>query len=118
MDIEAHSQTLLVRDAVFSCVKEEERGQVCVGKAVLRQREGRIVVENFETLCVSQLSRALPPGCRVFSRAPPSGPRRLTLSRLEIYYPLENGIWRWKKSILTAVWVVFPILVSFSIVRL
>lgn len=118
MDIESHGQTTLVRDAVFSCVKEEERGQVCVGKPILRQREGRIVVENFETLCVSQLSKALPPGCRVFSRAPPSGSKRLTLSRLEIYYPLESAVWRWKKSILTLIWICIPIIVSFLIVRL
>lgn len=118
MDIEAHRQTTLVRDAVLSCVKEEERGQVCLGKPVLRQREGRIVVENFETLCVSQLAKTLPPGCRVFSRAPPSGAKRLTLSRVEIYYPLESVVWRWKKSILTVIWILLPIIISFSIIRL
>lgn len=112
MSIETHPQTLLVRNAVFACVKAEERGQVCVGKPVCRQSEGRVVVENFDTLCVSSLLRALPSRCRVFSRAPPTGSTRVTLTRLEIYYPLESAVWRWRNVILTFVWVILPVAVT------
>ena len=115
MSIDTHSQTLLVREAILLCVKEEERGQVCIGKPVLRQSEGRIVVENFDTLCISKLTNSLPHGCRVYSRAPPSGAKRLTLSRLEIYYPLETVVWKWKSVILTVVWVFCPLVLSFYI---
>lgn len=115
MDIEAHEQTNVVRECIFLCIKEEERGQVCISKPTLRQKEGRIVVENFDTLCVSKLIKALPNKCRVYTRAPPTGVKRLTLSRLEIYYPLESFIWRWKYFILTTIWVIFPILLAFLI---
>jgi len=114
MSIETHPQTSLVRNAVFGCVKPEERGQVCVSKPVCRQSEGRVVVENFDTLCISDLIRALPSRCRVFSRAPPSGSNRVTLTRVEIYYPLDFFIWRWKNIILLFVWVVLPVVLAFA----
>lgn len=114
MSLDAHPQTLLVRNAVFACVKAEERGQVCVSKPVCRQSEGRVVVENFNTFCVSDLLRALPSRCRVFSRAPPVGSTRVTLTRLEIYYPLDSAVWRWRSVILAFVWLILPVALAFA----
>lgn len=114
MSLDTHPQTLLVRNAVFACVKAGERGQVCVGKPVCRQSEGRVVVENFDTFCVSDLLVALPSRCRVFSRAPPAGSTRVTLTRLEIYYPLESAVWRWRSAILAFVWLVLPVALAFA----
>jgi len=113
MSIVAHPQTLRVKDAVFGCVRERERGRVCVGEPLRRQAEGRIVVENFDAMCVSRLVDALPRGCRVFCRAPTNGEGRVTLSKLEIYYPLETAIWRRRAHIMFFVWIVLPVVSSF-----
>ncbi|MBE34443.1 MAG: hypothetical protein CMI16_02590 [Opitutaceae bacterium] len=108
MSIVAHPQTIRVREALFGCVREEDRGRVCVGEPLRRQAEGRIVVENFDAVCVSRLVPALPRGCRVFCRAPTNGEGRVTLSRLEVYYPLETFVWRKRTHILFMAWIVVP----------
>ncbi len=113
MSIVAHPQTFRVKDAIFACVRDEDRGRVCVSDPVRRQAEGRIVVENFDAICVSRLIEALPRGCRVYSRAPASGADRVTLSRLEVYFPLETVLWRIRKQIMFMVWVVLPVVSSF-----
>ena len=113
MSIVAHPQTARVKDAIFSCVRESERGRVCIGEPTRRQAEGRVIVENFDTLCVSRLIRALPRDCRVFCRAPANGVDRVTLSKVEVYYPLETAVWRRRGVILFFVWVVAPVLGSF-----
>lgn len=113
MSIVAHPQTLRVKDAVFGCVREEERGRVCVGEPLRRQAEGRIVVENFDALCVSRLVETLPAGCRVFCRAPANGAGRVTLSRIEVYFPLESAIWRSRARIMFFAWIVLPVVSSF-----
>lgn len=108
MSIVAHPQTVRVREVLFGCVREGDRGRVCVGEALRRQAEGRIVVENFDAMCVSRLVSALPRGCRVFCRAPTNGEGRVTLSRLEVYYPLETFVWRKRTHILLLAWIVVP----------
>ena len=113
MSIIAHPQTHRVKEAVFGCVRESDRGRVCVGEPVRRQTEGRIVVENFDAMCVSRLVAALPRGCRVFCRAPANGDGRVTLSRLEVYFPLETAVWRSRSKIMFFVWVVLPVVSSF-----
>jgi hypothetical protein len=114
MDIETHWQTLLVRDAIFSCLSNDQRGQVVIGRPGRRRTGatscGHVVVENFDTICVSDLSRLLPSKSRVFSRAPIAGGGAVTLTRLEIYYPVESYIWHWKCAVLCVSWIVVPLI--------
>jgi hypothetical protein len=70
------------------------------------------VVENFDVLCVTRLISGIPANSQVFSRAPLSG---LRLSRLEISYPLDSLVWRWRLAILSIAWLLLPLVVSFFI---
>ena len=111
MDIASHPVTLRIKEAIFNSINPSERHRVCVGAPERRQLEGWILIENFETLCVSKLIQALPSRCRVFCRAPPNlGVQRL--SRIEIYYPIESLLWRCRLVSFVFMWVVLPGIVS------
>jgi hypothetical protein len=112
-DIRAHSQTLLVKESIMAAVKPDERGRVRLSEPLLRQTEGRIVVENFDSLCVTRLIATLPRRSRVFSRAPHRGGREVVLSRLDVYYPLDDCVWRMRKLIMFVMWIVFPLVGAF-----
>lgn len=114
--LDNHPQTSIVKDAVLKCVPDEDRGRICIGRPVYRQTRARIVVENFDIVCVSELLKHLPKNSKVFSRAPTQGGDSVVLSRLEIYYGLESAVWLNKRCILTFIWLFVPIVASFVIV--
>jgi hypothetical protein len=116
LTLDNHPQTSIVKDAVLKCVSDEDRGRICIGKPVYRQTRARIVVENFDVVCVSELLKLLPKNSKVFSRAPTQGGDSVVLSRLEIYYGLESSIWINKGAILSFLWLFIPIVASFFIV--
>jgi hypothetical protein len=108
-ELRNHPQTVLVKESILANLKPDERGRVRLSEPLRRQREGRIVVENFESLCVNKLIAMLPRRSRVFSRATNRGGSQVVLSRLDIYYPLDTFIWRARKIVMLVVWVLFPI---------
>jgi hypothetical protein len=112
-NIRKHPQTILAKDAILAAVKPEERGRVRVSEASLRQTEGLIVLENHDCLDVTQLIVALPSRSRVFSRAPHKGGAQVVLSRLDVYYPLDDRMWRMRTPILVFIWVVMPVAGAF-----
>jgi len=112
-DIRAHAQTVLVKDVILAAVKPEERGRVRLSDPVRRQMEGRIIVENYDSLCVTRLIEMLPHRSRVYSRAPHRRGDQIVLSRLDIYYPLDNRVWRMRKLVLLVMWIIVPIAGAF-----
>jgi hypothetical protein len=109
-DIRAHPQTLRVKECVLAAVKPDERDRVRLSEPIRRQMEGRLVVENFDSLCVTKLIETLPRRSRVYSRAPNRGGAQVVvLSRLDVYYPLDEQVWRVRKIILFILWVVMPV---------
>jgi|AntAceMinimDraft_1070359.scaffolds.fasta_scaffold323736_1 hypothetical protein len=116
MNLESHGQTLVVKDAINLCLRTSEKPHVCIGPSKRSGDHGHIVVENYNTLCVSELLRVLPARCRVYSRAPVTGVKRVTQSRLDIYYPLDGTLWRWKTSVLVLVWILVPLIASVVII--
>jgi hypothetical protein len=109
VDIRKHAQTLAAKDAILAAVKRDERGRVRLSEAVLKQLEGRIIVENYDSIDVTGLIRSLPNRSRVFSRAPhKGGGSQVVLSRLDVYYPIDDYVWRMRKIILLLVWVIMP----------
>jgi hypothetical protein len=57
VDIRKHAQTLAAKDAILAAVKRDERGRVRLSEAVLKQLEGRIIVENYDSIDVTGLIR-------------------------------------------------------------
>jgi hypothetical protein len=108
-NIRKHTQTLLAKEAILAAVKPEEQGRVRLREPTRHQTEGRIVVENYDSLDITQLIPTLPHRSRVFSRAPHKGGEQVMLSRLDVYYPLDDHLRRMRKLILIFMWVVIPI---------
>jgi len=106
--IRDHPQSLRVKKAVLATAKPEEIGHIKLGDPVPRQTEGKIVVENFKTLCVSDLLHKLPSGSRVFCRATNRGLDNQILSCCDVYYPLDDRLWRWRYLVLASVWILPP----------
>jgi hypothetical protein len=104
-----HPQTVRVKECVLAAVKPDERDRVRLSEPARRQMEGRLVVENFDSLCVSKLLETLPRRSRVFCRAPNRGGTQVVLSRLDVYYPLDDQVWRVRKIILFVLWVILPV---------
>ena len=71
-DIRVHPQTVRVKECVLAAVKPDERDRVRLSEPARRQMEGRLVVENFDLLCVSKLLETLHCRsivfCRVYGR--------------------------------------------------
>jgi len=109
-DIRAHPQTVRVKECILAVVKADERGRVRLSDPRRRQAEGHFVLENYDSLCVTKLIEILPRRSRVFSRAIHRGGAQAVLSRLEVYYPLENSFWRLRNTALLVVWVIVPLL--------
>jgi len=112
-----HPQTRRVKRAVLSTARVLERGHIKLGDPVARQIEGKLVVENFKALCVSDLVKKLPAGSRVFCRAANRSPDNQILSCCEIYYPLDDCLWRSRYSVLAVLWVVIPSIAAFLLVN-
>lgn len=113
LSVREHPQTIRVKQAILSTVNIDERGHVRIGEPERRQLEGKLVVENFNALCVSDLQRKLPVGSRVFCRAASRGGSQVVLSRIEVYYPLDDRVWRARHGVLLCVWVVVPLVAFF-----
>jgi len=112
-DIWIHTQTLRVKESILVAVKPTERDRIRLTEAVRRQSEGRIVVENYDSLDVTELMRTLPHRSRVFSRAPHRGGTQIVLSRLDVYYPLDSSVWRFRKIALFFMWILLPVCGAF-----
>ena len=111
-----HPQSVRVKQAVLSTAKSEEIGHIKIGNPVARQTGVKIVVENFKTLCVSDLLQKLPVGSQIFCRANNRGPDNQILSCCDVYYPLDDRLWRCRNIILAAVWILPPVIAFFCVI--
>lgn len=103
-----------LKQTILSCLGEDEHGRVRISDPVRRQNEIRLVVDNFDALNVSALMRKFPSKTRIFCRAVPRATNDVVLSRIEIYYFLENFWWRIKWVIMFLIWIVIPFALAFS----
>jgi hypothetical protein len=116
MDIHRNPRTIEIKRIIQASVNLVDRGRVRISEPKQRQLEGFIAVDNFDSLCVSDLVHKLPRGTRLFARAVTRVPFDVVLSRVEIYYSTEDGFWKLRKFIMFVVWLVAPILLSFACV--
>lgn len=103
-----------IKNAILSCLHEDEHGRVRISDAVRRQNEIRLVVDNFDVLNVSVLMRKFPRKTQIFCRAVPRATSDVVLSRIEIYYFVESFWWRIKWVLMFLIWVLAPVALAFA----
>lgn len=101
-----------IKKKILSCLDEEEHGRVRISEPTRRQNELRVVVDNFSVMNVTELMKKFPPKTKVYCRAVSRNGNDIVLSRVEIYYFLESGWWRFKWGLLFTTWVIAPIAIS------
>jgi hypothetical protein len=114
MNLQLHHQTIKVKKIVQQSIPLCDRGQVRISEPKQRQLEAFISVENFNSLCVTELVRKLPSECRVYSTAITRLPGDVVLSRVVIYYSTVDKLWKIRNLIMFVIWIFGPVCMAFT----